>query len=397
ATGNLQLGQQIVSGLQAGLQEPLSQISGAVKQIGGSHSDAIGRVLTDAVAALTQRIQELFGGQIAGINQLQQQTIEALQAAVTKLGQMASNVDSAGQKATDAMANKLTEAIGAMEARQQVMNHQMAEFVGQIRSLVSQSQSETNQRLQETVAQLGGTVSEMISSLKEQAERAGQAHVERERAITENTTQAVSSLSGQVDVVLAKVSEVSGDIRTSVEAMRSVTNDAINRMSSGAETLYVAASDFAKAAQGVSGVLTQAASISEKLSQAAGTLGTSVRALETVVADYKSTREMLAVMLVELGAIVASAKKEASLTTDVLSRIEGSAAKLAQVQQQADRYLEGISEVLGTTHLEFAENMRKTVGEANRQFYDQLSTATALLTAGIQELEASLAEAGGRK
>src|SRR5262249_19941506 len=203
ASGNVQLGQQILSGLQVGLQEPLNEISGAVKQIGGSHSDAIGRVLTDAVAALTQRIQELFGGQISGINQLQQQTIEALQAAATKLEQMVSSVESAGQKATDSMAIKLTEALGGMEARQQVMNTHMTEFVGQIRSLVSQSQSETNQKLQETLSQLGGTVSGMVNSLKEQAERAGQAHVERERTITENTTQAVSSLSGQVDAVLA--------------------------------------------------------------------------------------------------------------------------------------------------------------------------------------------------
>lgn len=264
AAGNQQLGEQIISGLQVSLQEPLNRISGAVEQIGGSHSDAIGRVLTDAIAGLTQRIQELFGGQITGINQLQQQTIDALQGAVTKLEQMASNVDSAGQKATDAMANKLTEALGAMEARQQVMNNQMTEFVGQIRSLVSQSQSETNQRLQETLSQLGGTVSEMINSLKQQAERAGQAHVERERTITENTKQAVSSLGGQIDAVLAKVTEVSSEIRTSVDAMRAVTTDAINRMNSGAETLYVAASDFAKAGQGVTGVLTHATNVADK-------------------------------------------------------------------------------------------------------------------------------------
>ena len=395
--GNLQLGQQIVSGLQVGLQEPLSRISGAVSQIGGSQSDAIGRVLTDSIAALTQRIQELFGGQIAGINQLQQQTIEALQVAVTKLGQMASNVDSAGQRATDAMANRLTEAVGAMEARQRAMNSQMTEFVGQIRSLVSESQAETNQKLQEAVSRLGSNVTEMVNSLRAQAEGAGQAHAERERAMTENAAQAASSLGGQVEAVLAKVTEVSGEIRMSVDVMRSVTTDALSRMNSGAETLYVAASDFAKAGQGVNSVFAQAASVADRLSQAAVALGASGRALETVVADYKLTREMLASMLVELGTIVASAKKEASLTADVLSRIDGSAAKLALAQQQADSYLESVSEVLGGAHQEFADNMRRTLGEANRLFYDQLSSATALLRAGIQELETTLAELGARK
>src|SRR5262249_41772591 len=141
----------------------------------------------------------------------------------------------------------------------------------------------------------------------------------------------------------------------------------------------------------------QATSVAEKLSQAGSAVGASARTLEAVVADYKSTREMVAGMLTEIGAIVTSAKKEASLTADVLSRIEGSAAKLAQAQRQADAYLGGISEVLSQTHQEFADNMRKTLGEANRQFYDQLSSATALLSAGIQELETTMSGFGVRK
>ncbi|MBI4192756.1 MAG: hypothetical protein HY525_19765 [Betaproteobacteria bacterium] len=51
--------------------------------------------------------------------------------------------------------------------------------------------------------------------------------------------------------------------------------------------------------------------------------------LEAVVADHKSTRETLASMLTQLEAIVTSAKKEAVLTADVRSRIEGATAHLA--------------------------------------------------------------------
>lgn len=397
AAGNQQLGQQIVEGLYTGLKEPLDKISGAVERIGGSHADAISRVLTDSISALTQRIQELFGGQITGINQLQQQTVQALQAAVAQLKQMAASVDAAGQKATDAMATKLTEALGAMETRQQVINERVAEFVESIRSLVRESQSETSQKLQETIAQLGNTVSEMVGSLKEQAERAGQSHEERKRKMTENTTQVVASLGGQIETVLAKVSEISGEIRTSVETMRTATTDAVNRMNSGAETLFVAASDFAKAGQGVTGALTQATNVADKFSKAAGAIATSALTLEGVVADYKATRETLAAMLTELLATVESAKKEATLTADVLSRIEGATTKLVQAQQEADQYLERVSEVLGQSHQEFADNMRKTLGEANRQFYEQLSSATALLREGIQELDATLAEAGARR
>jgi DNA-directed RNA polymerase subunit F len=393
ATGNQQLGSQIAQSLQSGLKDPLDRITQAVSQMGGDHSAAIGRVLTDAVSALTQRIQELFGGQIAGINQLQQQAVSALQAAVTKLEQMVSSVDSAGERATDAMTAKLTEALGAMEARQQVMNGQMAEFVEQIRNLVRDSQSETNRKLQETLSELGGTVTTMVTSLKEQAAQASHAHAERETRITDNTTHAITSLGGQVEAMLSKVTEVSGEIRSSVDAMRTVTTDVVNRMNSGAETLYVAASDFAKAGQGVAGVFTQATSVADRLSQAAGAVTTAARTLEAVVADYKVARETLASMFTQFESTVAAAKREAAITEDILSRIESATAKLTEAEREAEVYLERVSGVLGEAHQEFAENMRKTLGEANRQFYEQLTSATALLREGIQELDATLSEA----
>ena len=532
AAGHQQLGDQIVKSLQTGLEEPLRQISGAVAQMGGSQSDAMGRVLTDSIAALTQRMQELFGDQITGINELQQQTIQALQTAVAKLEQMATSVDSAGQRATDAMSSKLIDALGAMEARQQVMNTQMGEFVGQIRNsisqaqtessqklqetlaqlggsvsqivdtlqlqveqagrahvereqrlsnntvqavsalgsqvesamtkvsevsaqalqtagtkleqmatnvdtagqratdamssrliaaisametrqqvmntqmgefvgqirnLVSQSQTETSQKLQETLTQLGGSVTQMVETLNAQAEQAGHAHVEREKRITDNTTQAVSSLGGQVETVLAKVSEVSVEIGNSVKAMQTITTDAITLMNSGAETLFVASSDFAKAGQAVAGVLTQATSLSDKLLQSAGAINMSANSLEGVVSDYRATRETLAVMLTELGRLVESAKREAALTEDVLSRIEGATAKLSEAQVQADSYLEGISSVLGEAHEVFANNMEKTLGQANREFYNQISNATKLLRDAILELEATLSGISPKK
>jgi len=395
--GNRQLGESIVAGLQVGLHEPLSEISGAVKQIGGGQSDAIGRVLTDAVAALTQRIQELFGGQIAGINELQQQTIDALHVAVTRLGQLVSDVDSAGQRATDAMVNQISEALSAMEVRQQTMNSRLGEFVGQIRDLVRQSQAENSEKFQETVSQLGVAVATMVNALREQAERAGLAHAERERAITESSAKAMTSVGTQVESVIGKVGQLATDVQSSVDAMRAVTTDAIDRMNVGANTLAGAAGEFAKASQGVSGVLAQATNVGEKLGQAASAVGTSARTFEVVVADYKATRELLAGMLVELGTVVASAKREASLTSDVLSRIEQATSRLVEAQKQADGYLEGVSEVLSQTHEEFAGNMRKTLGEANRLFYDQLASATALLRASIQDLETTLSELGGRK
>lgn len=396
AEGNKQLGEQIVGSLQTGLKDPLDKISDAVGRIGGSHEDAIKTVLTDAIASLTQRIQDLFGGQISGINELQQQTVTALQTAAAKLEQMANSVDAAGQHATEQMTAKLTEAMGTMEARQQVMNDRMAEFVEQIRGLVRESQSETNQQLQGAIAKMNEVVTDMVGALKQQAESSGAAHEERERRIGEVTSEVMSSMSGQVEAVLTKVAELSADIKASVDSMRSATTDVVARMNSGADTLHTAASEFAKAGQGVSGALAEASNITEKLSQAAGAVGASTKSLEAVVTDYKATREMVSQMLAQVQSVVEAAKKEAAITADVLSRIEGAAAKLTSAQQQADTYLMRVSEVLTQTHQDFATNLTRTLREANRQFYDQLSAATGLLKEAIEELQTTLADVSVR-
>ncbi len=98
----------------------------------------------------------------------------------------------------------------------------------------------------------------------------------------------------------------------------------------------------------------------------------------------------MSTMVGALNVTIDTACKEASLTQNILARIEGAAEKLAAAQHQADQYLDEVSRVLAETHQEFASNMRTTLGEANKQFYTSLTEATSLLREGIQELDATL-------
>jgi hypothetical protein len=306
STGSAQLGQQIIAGLQAGFTGPLGQIAAAVERVSLDQGQAVTRLLTDVLAGFSQRIQDLFGGQLTGINQLQQKAIEALNSAVGKLDQMSSGMDAASQRATEALAGKIGEAIDAMELRLKAVNDRTEELVDQ---------------------------------------------------------------------------------------MGSSTTGSIDKMNTGADTLHAAVGDFAKAAQGMTDLMSGAAKSSEALTQSAGSMTAATSALEAIVADYRASRDIFERILTELRATVENAKKEASLTSDVLARINGAAEKLSQAQTQAGNYLETIGEVLAETHQEFADNMRKTLGEANRQFYDQLTQGTQLLRAAIQELEVTLSSA----
>ena len=430
AHGSEELAKQFVESLTVGLQGPLERIAESFQNTSQGNSEAVTKLLTDVLAGFGQRLEELFGGQITGINQLQQQTIQSLQAAVFKLDQMASSIEAAGTKTSEEMGQRLADAITSMESRQNLMNERMAEFVEQLRSLVRDSQTETNHKLQTTLAEIGEAVRQQISALKEQGDQASASHSEREGRIAVQAQEMLRQLSSQVDSVvgslrtqseqaataqvereqrmaaqadetvaklaaltenlMAEIRAIASEVRATVDAMRNVTSDAVTRMNSGAETLYLAADEFTKAGQGVAGVLQQATGITNKLAEAAGSVSASSTMLQGVVADYATTRETLAAMLADLSSTVENAKREANLTSDILVRIESASQKLGQAQKDAEEYLAGISEVIADTHSAFAASLKNVLGDGYREFYDRLSNATGLLRQAIEELAATV-------
>ena len=389
-SGHSALGQTIGHQLETSLRAPLEAIAQAAGEMRHDQGEAVTQLLTDVLAGFSDRMQELFGGQITGINSLQQQTIEALQVAVTRLEQMAANVEAGSTRAADNMADRLGQAMTAMEARQTALNQRMGEFLDHVRQQTAESQSETSRKLHEALELLGTHISDMVTSLERQSSQATAAFVEREQAATDRTATSFTRMEGQVDAIVTAIGAASTQMASAVTAIKDVTTDAISRMNSGADTLYIAASEFAKAGQEVKGTLSAADATANQLTQAAGSLSAATRSLDGSLADHKATRDAIGLMVRELHTIVAAAKKEAALTADVLHRLDAAAGKLATAQNEADVYLDKISDVLAEAHGTFASNMQKTLSEANAKFHERLGTATSMLAAAIEELEASL-------
>jgi hypothetical protein len=439
------LSEQLVHSIETGIGQPISSLVDGFAAHHEKSGEDLSSALADVLAAFTQKIQDIFGGQITGINQLQQKTIDALQSAASQLSQMASNVDAAGCNATDTMANKLTEAMSATEARQQAMNDQMEEFVRKISTSLTFSQNKTSDKVKMLLGDLGqqgaamvaelhgqqqqlsenmtkaihsittemnssiqglqGQMAEMLGELKEQSVDASNRQAEQQSKFAATAESSVSKLTQTVEQVVTKVSdeasttlsrladlvekhqaataEATRAMQAAVSGIREVTSSAVTKMNQGADTLVL------------SGVLTEATGVARELSSSASSVSNAARSFEGIIGDYRAAHETLAGMVSALNEAVDSARNEASLTTDILSRIDGAAAKLATAQDQADKYLDEVSQVLKETHQEFASNMRTTLGEANKQFYSSLSEATSLLREGIQELDATLSSFTG--
>lgn len=363
------------------MREPMERISKAVEGVSSNQGDAVNRMLTDVLSNFSERMEKMFGGQLSGMNELLTQTTQAMQATASRFDQLAANLDAAGKNGAEAMAERLNHAIASMEARQGVLNKQMGEFVEQIRASVSQSQTESAQKLQETVGKLGDQVAGMIGQLQESS----QEH-------TTTQAQAVTNLSGQVEILIAQLVKTSGDLSSNVSALSSVTTSAIDRMNSGAEILAIAADDFAKAGQSVAGTMNASADATGKIQSSSQALSTATASVQQMFADYRRTSDALAAMLADLKTTMDTAKKEAGMTTQLVSQLKAAADQLGQAQQQADSYLQGINKVLAETHQGFADAIKETLGKGNSAFQQELGSAVSKLSGSIKDLSDTLDE-----
>lgn len=387
---NQALGETIAESIKQSLEGPLQDIASTVKTASGDQSASAVNMLQDVMSSFSERLNTLFGGQISGINQLNQQTARSMQEALSTLQTLVANIEASSRRSADTMAERMADAIEKMEARQEAMNSQSSAFIEQIRTVVASSQTETSDAIRGTLQSIGDQVGAMLERLNTSQAQAFENSYVREQAASERSSAAVMAMTESVEGVVAELSAATTQMAKNVTLLTQTTSSSVERMNAGAEQLGLASRNFATAGERVSSAMTQAAGVSEKLAETSGALTVGGSAMQSLLKDYQAQRTVVEALVGELRATVESASKEASLTADILGRIESSAQKLGSAQKQADEYLEGVSKVLADAHTSFATEVKRTLNTANTDFHAKLSTAVNMLHAAIGELELTL-------
>lgn len=447
---NTELGTTISQAISSGLSAPLDEIKDAVKKASGDQSQSAVSMLQDVMTSFSQKLNDLFGGQISGINDLNQRTAETMQLAVGKLSELVESLQTAGKNSTEAMAEhmaralsdmearqsemarttqalvdelkqaiavsqsttkdsvetatsemarRMAEAIEKMELRQSALNETNKELIAQINTLVSTSQSETNAKLQEVLGSLEIQLGKMLGSFQATQAQAVADGQMREQANAEKTQAIVGSMVGSVEDLVRKISDATTQMQASVATLAATTTSAIDGMSEGARLVNAASHNFSSASDKVTNAMGQATTVSSKLADVSATLATVSSALQSSVGDYRLHREAVGSMVEELRGLVANAKTDVSISSTVLQRIEQASAKLSQAQLQTEQFLNGVAVVLGKAHEEFRTSVTNSLSKSNHEFQQKLASAVGMLSASIKELDDVLATATpqGRK
>lgn len=202
-----QSGERIARAITESLNEPIQRIAAAVENTADTNGQMVTRALNEALVGFSQKLEDLFGGQMTNMNRLLLQTTESMQATVARFDQLANNLNDAGTQAADAMSERLSKALESLEARQQALNSTMSEFVSQIRDMVHTSQTETSDRLQQSFAMMGEKLSVALGHLEQQAASASSAHKGQQDQLAQSFTNLIGEMNSQVQLVMGSMQQ----------------------------------------------------------------------------------------------------------------------------------------------------------------------------------------------
>lgn len=274
------------------------------------------------------------------------------------------------------LAGELKTALAEIMARQQ---QQFAAGLGDaLAKAVSGALQEPMQRLCSVVEQNG----------RQQGDVVGQA---LQQSLTRFNQQMESTLGQRQDGLHSLLSQTAVALQEAVGELRQVARQL---ESAGRGTVESAASRLDLAGgniqQAAASFASSFAATGTSLQQTVTTLATAAARLAETQTDQAAARHDFARMLADLRETVSVARRDAAVSSELVSRLESAANTLVRAEMQADQYLQGVSAVLGEAHAAFARNVEATLQQGNSQFQREIAAAVEHLRAIIEELGETL-------
>jgi hypothetical protein len=392
-----EIGAAVSKSINDGLKGPLDKVAELVAAASGEQSSAASKMLQEVMTSFSQKLNDLFGGQISEINKLNQEAATSIKQAVDGIQKLIGALQDSGQKTADEMSQRMLDAIERMASRQDQINAQSSAFVEELKKIMAEGQSQTQAKLLETMSAMQEQMLQISSTMTGAQNDVFENNRTREKEMSDRASSMVNGMSDSVKSAVEEISKASKTIADSVDTLGRTTTSAIDKMNTGAQLIAVAAEDFTRAGNTVGNVLSQSSGLVEKINSTSTHLSTSANTLQDALQDYQSQRTSLTSMLSEFRQTVELAKKDTQLTGDVLTRLEKATTQLGQAETAAEEYLANVTKVLADTHESFTREMSNSVATANRDFHRNLKTAIDLLATTIADLEASLGSVIGRK
>jgi len=339
---------------------------------------------SDSSESCFPQMQEAFQNQLRETLTPLKDTLTGMETAVQQMSKCVQNLKNSGKGAEDELARQIGRLMGALDARQEMMDRSMSEFVAQS-SQVSGYQTEAAKDMGSIMQDISLRMATAIERLEAGSRNAADEFASRHSMLTQQAGALMGEINGQLRS-LAQEMRLAGEVtRESSSALALMVRESTEVFTAGREALKSSLADFLKASGTVSATLACIQKASAGIQGSSANLVTATAGVRDMLETHKRTSDIFAGIVSDLRATIENARHEASMTSEIVSRIQKATQQLGIAQGKAEEYLHGLTEVLAQAHSEFAGNVELTLKRSNTQFHEELSRAVSLVSGAIQD------------
>ena len=383
---------QISSAIKESLDAPMKDLMDVVAKASGEQGGAVTGMLETLLSAFMAKIDETFGSQIQNINMAIQKSSDSMTMVQEAMTRLITDISGAGQKATAEMSAKMEESMAKAALAQEQMNQQLRSFVEELRKLILEQQSQTKQAMDETMQKILSELEKSISIISAAREQQAAADKARTEGMVKQTEGLYSGLTDNVVKLMDDVKSAAFKTEENIRAIQNAATGAISGMNDGALVMRDAADRFAKAGDSIGSVFDKSQKVTDQLGQTASTLQLASSSVRTAFEKYDETRESVQSYVLQLQTLVANAKKEAGLSSQMLADLERILSSLQTAEKQSTDYLNQVNGALKDSFQQFGQEMVAQVDALKVSSDTLLSGSLNALEGAVQSMLMSVAK-----
>lgn len=380
------LGQTLESRLdkQISYSEDMSaNVAGLRQDMGsftGGQRDALADTLGSLVAAFTEKMQQTFGDQTRHLTEMMTTAAESMKSVQAGFDKLVGDIRESGDNERSAMSERVKALMEDMESRQAKLNTEISSFVQAIKEQVKEGSDAAQKQLAYSVNEVQRNVKSLLSDMQEERRQASELDRGRQEEFQEKSLGFVTQVESQVSGLIERVAETTAALKDNVTALNGTTINAIEKLNEGAQMVSMAADDFTKAGEKITGVMREADSLFGSLKSTGQVLSDSTKSVQGALESFAAGQERFTAMVEALRQIIDQAKEDAGMNKEVVADMRQMVNSFGVLKDDMDEFVGGVSTLLEEKLQRFREDM----GKHNAEFHKHLSDAVKLLGNAIQ-------------
>jgi hypothetical protein len=228
-----------------------------------------------------------------------------------------------------------------------------------------------------------------INSIAEERGKQIDQDAKRTEDLTASTQNLYAGLSDSVTKLVEDIKDSVIKTEQNITAIQNVATDAIGGMNTGAVNMRNAADKFTDAGNAVVDVLDQSKDITIQMQKAANSLESTTGVVRDLFNKYEESRQANLGYVAELTNLIATAKREAGVSQQIVADMERIIGSLGAAEQASTVYLDKVNDVLKQSFETFNGEMLAAVSKMNKENDDLTSSAIGALSSAVEVMVAS--------